>query len=67
MTWRDEPATLKQRMALENMHKRLGWSVVGIRDMTKGQASEAFERAKKANDEKTSRFETFDEWGEHDR
>ena len=37
MSWRDEPATLKQRMALENMFKRLGWSTVGIRDMTKAK------------------------------
>lgn len=43
----EEPATLKQRIALTNMYTRLKWGVRGIRDMTKAEASEAFERANK--------------------
>jgi hypothetical protein len=58
--WQDEPATLKQRMALFNMYQRCGWDTDGIRDMTKGQASAAFEKAKKENDKITYQLEAED-------
>ena len=47
----DDPATFKQRMALTNMHNALGWSTVGIRDMTIAEASKAIDKAKKHIDE----------------
>lgn len=47
----DEPATLKQRMALANMRKALGKPVTGIRDMTKKEASAAIAECQKEIDE----------------
>ena len=42
-----DPATFKQRMALDNMYSALGWSTKGIRDMTIVEASEAIDKTKK--------------------
>ncbi|HUS99512.1 MAG TPA: hypothetical protein VMY59_04245 [Candidatus Thermoplasmatota archaeon] len=47
----DSQSTLKQRIALENMHRALGWSMAGVRDMTKAEASAAIDKAKKHIDE----------------
>lgn len=41
------PATLKQRIALTNMHNALGWEVKGIRDLSKQAASEKIDYAMK--------------------
>jgi hypothetical protein len=47
-------------MALENMYKKLGWSTKGIRDMTKGQASDAFKKCEEAFRSKDNELDLSD-------